>query len=175
MNACDSKIIQLIQSRDEQGIQLLLEHYGGLIKAVCKKNLYHLDSHLDECMNDCLFGIWNNIDKYDAGKNSFKNWICVIAKYQSIDMLRKYQKDIETTVLDKNVVYLDQGLKLHEQVWFDLIKDLSEIDQQMLTMIYLEGYKPEEVANILGHKTSNIYNRMSRAKEKMRLSKEESQ
>ena len=61
MNELDSKIIHLIQSRDEQGIQLLLKQYGGLIQSICKKNLYHLDSHLDECINDCLFGIWNNI------------------------------------------------------------------------------------------------------------------
>ncbi|WP_414047587.1 sigma-70 family RNA polymerase sigma factor [Macrococcus equi] len=175
MNECDSKIIQLIQSRDEHGIQLLLKEYGGLIKAIVKKNLYHFESHLDECINDCLFGIWNNIHKYDSNKNSFKNWICVIAKYQSIDMLRKYQKDTETTSLENNVIYVDQGLKLHEQAWFDLIKDLSEVDQQILTMIYLEGYKPEEVAAMLGQKTSNIYNRTSRAKEKLRLVKEESQ
>lgn len=174
MNELDSKIIQLIQSCDERGIQLLLEQYGGLIKSIVKKNLYHLESHLDECINDCLFGIWNNIHKYDSSKNSFKNWICVIAKYQSIDMLRKYQKDTETTSLENNVVYMDQGLKLHEQAWFDLIKDLSEVDQQILTMIYLEGYKPEEVANMLKVKTSNIYNRTSRAKEKLRIAKEES-
>ncbi|WP_414044084.1 sigma-70 family RNA polymerase sigma factor [Macrococcus sp. EM39E] len=175
MNELDSKIIHLIQSRDEQGIQLLLQQYGGLIQSICKKNLYHLDSHLDECINDCLFGIWNNIDKFDANKNTFKNWVCVIAKYQSIDMLRKYQKDKATTTLENNIVYLDQGLKLHEQAWYDLIKDLSEVDQQILTMIYLEGYKPEEVAEMLGQKTSNIYNRAYRAKEKLRIAKEESQ
>lgn len=175
MNELDSKIIHLIQSRDEQGIQLLLQQYGGLIQSICKKNLYHLDSHLDECINDCLFGIWNNINKFDESKNTFKNWVCVIAKYQSIDMLRKYQKDKATTTLENNIVYLDQGLKLHEQAWYDLIKDLSEVDQQILTMIYLEGYKPEEVAEMLGQKTSNIYNRTSRAKEKLRIAKEESQ
>lgn len=175
MNECDLKIIQLIQSHDEQGIQLLLQQYGGLMKSICKKNLYHFDSHLDECINDCLFGIWNNIHQFDASKNSFKNWICVIAKYQSIDMLRKYQKDKATETLGNNIVYLDKGLKLYEQAWFDLIKDLSEVDQQILTMIYLEGYKPEEVAAMLGQKTSNIYNRVSRAKTKLKFAKEDSQ
>ncbi|MBC9874506.1 sigma-70 family RNA polymerase sigma factor [Macrococcoides bohemicum] len=173
MNECDSKIISMIQSRDEHGIQLLLQRYGGLIKSICRKNLYYLDSHLDECINDCLFGIWNNIDKFDENKNTFKNWVCVIAKYQSIDMLRKHQKDTETSTLEDNIVYLDKGLKLHEQAWFDLIKDLSEVDQQILTMIYLEGYRPEEVAAMLGQRTSNIYNRTSRAKDKLRFAKEE--
>ena len=168
MELVDYQIIKAIKSRDETGIQLLLHHYGGLLRNIMQKHLYHFNHYTDECMNDTLLAIWNNIYQYDDTKSSFKNWVAVIAKYQSIDMLRKHAKEINEEVIPENAAYHDNPMSLWEMEWNDLISELSQEDQDLLNMIYIQGYKPEEAASITGRKTSNIYNRISRSKKKLK-------
>ena len=65
----------------------VIDEYGGLIKAVIRKNMSCLKEYQEECMNDVLLSIWENIASYHPEKNSFKNWIAAIAKYKSIDYI----------------------------------------------------------------------------------------
>ena len=39
--------------------------------------------------NDILFSIWQNIDRFDANKNTLKNWIGAVSKYRAINYKRK--------------------------------------------------------------------------------------
>lgn len=173
MNQRDHEIIQKLLNQDEEGMQLLLKEYGGLIKAVSIKQLHYFDRYLDECINDCLLAIWQNIGQYDASKNSFKNWLAVIAKYKAINIIRKYQKEQNNTSIAhiEETMFIEQNKSLHDELWKDLIRDLSIEDQELMSMIYIDGYSPNEIAMAKNMKTSNIYNRISRAKKKIRLMK----
>jgi RNA polymerase sigma-70 factor (ECF subfamily) len=132
----DQQMIDDIKHQNEQGVQHLLKAYGGLLKVIITKHLYHLQPHVDECINDTLLAIWNNIDSYDPEKSSFKNWIAVIAKYQAIDCLRKNQHILKQSELDDQYSYTDKHLDLWELEWNELISDLSADDQNLLNMIY---------------------------------------
>ncbi|MDJ1110128.1 sigma-70 family RNA polymerase sigma factor [Macrococcoides caseolyticum] len=174
MNDFDASIIRKIKYRDEYGIELLLKRYGGLIKSIAKHNLYHQEMRIDECINDVLLAIWNNIESYNPDKSSFKNWIGVITKYHAIDTLRKHNRhscnqldSVENEVIkDRYEIYIDE-------LWQELIDPLSSDDKEIMTRIFIEGYSADEVAHSMNKKTSNIYNRVSRAKEKIRKLKGE--
>lgn len=168
MEAMDYDIIEHIKSHDDEGIKQLLKQYGGLMKNIMQKHLYQQQHYIDECMNDTLLAIWNNIEQYDETKSSFKNWVAVISKYQSIDMLRRHVKETREQAFSAEPGYQDHGLTLWEMEWHDMIRELPEHDQQLLHMIYVDGYKPEEAARLTGRKTSNVYNKVSRLKKKLR-------
>ena len=48
--------------------------------------------HWEECLNDCLLAVWNNPERFDVQKGDFKAFLCVIAKYKAIDLLRRELK-----------------------------------------------------------------------------------
>ena len=86
----DKIIIKYIKKKKEEGLRLLIEAYGDYINTIVKNNLKDLSYYQEECINDILLSIWNNIDSYDKDKNTLKNWIGVISKYKTIDYKRKY-------------------------------------------------------------------------------------
>ena len=81
----DEKIISLIKSKQEKGIKLLLEQYGGLMKAIALKYLASRPQELEETMADITIAIWYHIDDFDSRKNTFKNWVAAIAKFKAIE------------------------------------------------------------------------------------------
>ena len=107
----DKIIIKYIKKKKEEGLRLLIEAYGDYINTIVKNNLKDLSYYQEECINDILLSIWNNIDSYDKDKNTLKNWIGVISKYKTIDYKRKYLKynleeniNEDITIIDKNLL-----------------------------------------------------------------------
>ena len=92
MKITEENFIQQLKKRNEKALEYVINNYGWILKTVIKKHLHYLPNYYEECMNDCLLAIWNNIDAYDVKRNSFSNWIGKIAKYKSIDYVRKYIK-----------------------------------------------------------------------------------
>lgn len=90
----DNFLAQL-RKRNEKALEFVLEEYGGLLMAVIRRHLSCLPGLQEECMNDVLFKIWKHIGQFDENRSSFKNWAAGIARYQSIDYLRKYVKELE--------------------------------------------------------------------------------
>ena len=86
----DREIVEGIKRKDENAFNILVDIYGGVIKSIV---IYHMRGFLeytDECINDVLLSVWNNIESYDSEKNSLKNWLGAIAKYKCIDYKKKY-------------------------------------------------------------------------------------
>lgn len=54
-------------------MELLINEYAPLIKAIVKKHLYNFPQYHEECINDVYLKIWNNITRFDKEKNILKN------------------------------------------------------------------------------------------------------
>ena len=81
-------------------------------------------------MNDVLMAIWDNIQYYDPGKSSFQNWIAGIARYKSVDYLRRYLKDLNNQSWEEGMVKEEAG----EQMEL-LEEELSEETESMLNCL----------------------------------------
>lgn len=170
----DEDIVLLISNRKEKGIELLIKEYAALIKAIVKKHLYNLDTYSEECINDIYLSIWNNIKSYRMEQNSFKSWIAAIAKYKAIDYKRKYLRTLDYSDIDKidiaDEVNLEKDLlnkELLEEIKGMLIQ-LSDKDKKILNDIFFEEISIEEASDKYKLKPSNIYNRVSRGRKRLR-------
>ena len=121
-------IIQL-RKRNENALDYVIDNYGWIIKSIVKKHLYNLQSVQDECINDVLMGIWNNITTFDENKSEFKNWIAGIAKFKSIDYKRKYLKGLEYENID------DLNISVSESTYEILENELSLEVEEMLNCL----------------------------------------
>ncbi|MDD4169973.1 MAG: hypothetical protein PHD36_06935 [Desulfotomaculaceae bacterium] len=83
MKITEENFVAQLQMRNQNALAYVIDHYAWILKTVIKKHLFYLPDLYEECMNDCLLAIWNNIGNYAPERNSFKNWVGGIAKYKS--------------------------------------------------------------------------------------------
>jgi RNA polymerase sigma factor (sigma-70 family) len=123
-------------------------------------------------MNDCLMGIWENICYYDPEKSSFKNWVGGIAKYKSLNYVRKYLKDLENENMENVTIPTeDNAIKeiLSKEISLEtekMLKSLSEEDREIFKKLYFEDKNMDEVSFDTGFTKPVIYNRVSSTSEK---------
>lgn len=153
-------------------MEILIDRYNGLITSVVRYHLGSLINYEEECVSDILLAIWDNIDGFEKDKNSFKNWICAIAKYKSIDYKRKYLNKIETSILDEQTYYIDKNLikiEIQEEL-NETLNFLSEEDKEIFRRYYLDDESIGDIANDKKLAISSIHSKLSRGKAKIRKS-----
>ncbi|MCR8745575.1 sigma-70 family RNA polymerase sigma factor [Romboutsia lituseburensis] len=168
----DELIIKYIKKKKEVGMEMLIDKYRGLITAVVRKHLGVLKNYEEECISDVFLSVWNNIKTFDKNKNSFKNWVCAISKYKSIDYKRKYLSKLETVDISEDICYIDKELiksEIDEEIK-EILSHLNARDKELFIKHYLEGEDLEEIAIKNNTKVSNLYNRLSRGRKKIRES-----
>lgn len=170
----DNLIIKYIQHKNEKGLELLIEHYGGLITSIVRKHLYSFRDAQDECIDDILLAIWDNVNMFDNDKNSFKNWVSAISKYKCIDYKRRllnipFEEEIHENILETSVS-IEENLILEElrNEINDILKCLPLQDREIISRYYLQDKDVFIISKELLIKPSAIYNRLSRGRKKLK-------
>lgn len=153
------------------------------MKAVLLKNLYDQSDQWEECFNDCLMAVWNHSDRFENKKGEFKNWICAIAKYKAVDVLRRKLK------VQSMQTRLEEGFSVcavKHQYWEEhdfinaeslddsdleldwLLGCLSKEDQDLFFRRYVKEEPMEQIVKETGIQRDLIYSRISRGKKKIR-------
>lgn len=173
MKINEENFLNQLKKKNEKALDYVIDTYGWIIKSVIKKHLYNLQSVQDECINDVLLGLWNNIDKFDENKSEFKNWIAGIAKFKAIDYKRKYLRELDNEKVDDLNITVDDSI--HELLKNELslemqemMNSLKEKDRELFYKLYVEEIEVDKVSQETGIKRDVIYNRVSRAKKKLR-------
>ncbi len=165
-------MIKYIKKKKEKGMELLIDNYRGIITAIVRRHLGVLTNYEEECVDDVLMSIWDNIKSFDSSKNTCKNWICAISKYKAIDYKKKYLSKIEYVDMSEEIYYIDEELlksEMEEEI-NDILSYLNESDRRLFKEHYLKGEPLEEIAIKNNTKVSNLYNRLSRGRKKIRQS-----
>lgn len=171
----DRWMIRQIENRNEEGLKQLIDQYVGLLKSIIQKTLAYLPDYHQECLNDTLLAIWNNIDKYDETKSSFKNWICVIAKYRAINYLKKYQIEVHNISWDeekheKSYAHTDNVFE--QELWEielnRLLEPLTDQDKKLFKQYFTSIEDTETIAARNDLTPGALYSRISRGKKKIR-------
>ncbi len=174
MRITKDNYLNQLKRHNEKALEYVLEEYGGFLMSIIRKHLYSLPAFHEDCLNDVLFKIWKHIGQFDENKSTFKNWIAAIARYQSIDYLRKYLCEYEHTNLDEVSLALEDRhlVKLIEEEISaevsSMLNCLSEEDKILFLKLF---YKEEDISDVSRemHLTKSvIYNRISRGKRKLR-------
>jgi len=170
----EDNFVEQLKNRNERALEYVIDNYAWILKTVLKKHLSHIMDFYEECMNDCLLAIWENIDYYDPEKSSFKNWIGGIAKYKSIDYVRKYLKNLDSKSIEDLVIPIeDNSLKeiLEVEVREEtekMLLNLSEEDRVIFRELYFENKNINEISKKTGLSKEALYNRLSRGRKKIR-------
>jgi len=173
MKINDENFIQQLRKRNEKALDYVIDNYEWIIKSIVRKHLYNLKNVQEECINDILLGIWNNINSFDESKNEFKNWMAGIAKFKVIDYKRKYLKKSGYENIDNlNIHIPDNTLeniikKELESEIKEMLSILKEKDRELFYKLYIEEKEIKDISFETGLKREVIYNRLTRGKKKL--------
>ncbi len=174
MRIGENNYIKQLCLRNEAALVYVIDSYGGLLKSVITKHLFAMPDRVEECLNDVLLSIWENISSFDEERNSFKNWAAAVARYQAIDYLRKYQRELQQVEIEDTLVSEEDMMferLIDEEISEEMesmLSCLNEKDRILFWKLYVEEKPMDEVSRETGMKKEVIYNRLSRGKRRIR-------
>ena len=128
-----------------------------------------------EVTNEIFFEAWKSLKRYDSKKKvKFSTWLFTIARYTIIDQYRR--KKVPTVSFEHVAEIRNENYDLHEKVIaqdkidfvYQNISQLSEIQQTVLQLRYIEELSHAEIANIVNKTEGNVRIMVKRALEKLR-------
>ena len=173
MDIDDAELARRIVRRDKEAFEELIRRHGGLIKAIVRYHLKDLPALCEDCVNDILFSVWRNINRFDAEKNSLKNWLGAVAKYRALNYKRKFYRDLTAGELDENIadekeIDADILRREIEEETMSLLSGLCEEDRELFIRRYIMDQSIEVISEAADKKPSWVYNRLSRGRRKLR-------
>lgn len=161
----EKKLINSLKNKDEKALADLIENYSGILKSVIKRVLQSFPDLWDECLNETLMAVWQNIDSYDCKRSSFKNWCASVARYKAIDTLRReVRHNNREEIRDENSY---TGNEFDRVLLKEIFKYLSPEDRKLFEAIFIEGYTYDEMAQKLGVSKDALYSRVKRSRRKI--------
>ena len=174
----DHTLIQQIGAGDQKAFGILYERYTTLVFSLAVKIA---DSHetAEDITLDVFTQIWKNAKKYHPEKGSVNGWIASLARYRSIDTLRRRKvrsdinrpqwSDVQLEKLPSND-NTGEELELAEtrKKVSNAIAKLPEDQQEVLEMAYFKGYTHRQIAEALNEPLGTIKTRIRLGLQKLR-------
>lgn len=164
----DEEILLALREAPQQGMELLLETYTGLIWKIIS---FHLSNPEDirECTNDTFAEFYFCRDSFDAEKSSLGVFLAAIARHLAISRFRKEKKYASDAPLEELA---------HPYQAFDLIEAQADLEQalcalrpeelQIIRMKYYDGMTISEIAQSLQIPYETVKKRHQRSLLKLR-------
>lgn len=178
MKITEKNYLEQLNRGNEAALCYVMKQYGGLVKSVVHRHLYNLTQYEEDCINDIFYAVWTHISSYQPERNSFANWIAGVARLKALDYVRGHAKQLQEVHLEQPMVEVIASNDKAEQLLEEeisketeaLLACLNEKDRELFYRLYVEEASMDEVSQEMDMDKSVIYNRLSRAKKKMRKS-----
>ena len=160
-------LLKRIRKDPQGGLKEFYEKYGKLIKYTARL-FCNTDFGADEVVNDVLIKIWKSSDRFGDIENP-EGWLYVITSNCAKSSLRKRSYiPLKETIADEK-----DGIQefIDTDSFYFMIRELSEIEQQIIIHRCVSRYTFEEIGEILDKSTSTIsstfYRSIDKIKEKL--------
>ena len=174
MEITEKNFVEQMKKKNEKALIYVVEQYGWVLKTVVKRQMGTLPHLWDDCMNDTLLAVWENIESYDPGRTEFQNWLAGVCRFKALTYVRKYIETSREDLVEQVPEWEDERaesdfLKQEYKEEVDIILSyLKEEDAKIFRLIYLEGLSMDEVAERMKMSKTVIYGRISRGKKQMK-------
>lgn len=84
----DRQVIELLRTKDEEGIRLLQKQYANLLYYIVYPILQSKEE-TEECLSDIYFLVWDRFAQFDEGRGNLLPWLTAIARNTALNRLRK--------------------------------------------------------------------------------------
>lgn len=164
----EEALVSLLQSKDERGFSILYDNYSSALYGVILK-IVRSEEIASDVMQDAFVKIWKNIEAYNRTKGTLFTWILNVARNTAIDRIRsqEFQNSQKNQDLDTSVNFIDnQGSSQFDVDAIGIkkvVENLRPEYQQMIDLLYFQGYTQAEVADEFGIPLGTVKTRVKAA------------
>jgi RNA polymerase sigma-70 factor, ECF subfamily len=147
----EDALVSLLQSKDQRGFSILYDNYSSALYGVILK-IVRSEEIAADVMQDSFVKIWKNIEGYNRTKGTLFTWILNVARNTAIDRIRsqEFQNSQKNQDLDSSINFIDnQGSSQFDVDAIGIrkvVENLRPEHQQMIDLLYFQGYTQAEVA-----------------------------
>ena len=164
LHQTEKELIQLAVKQNRQAQQQIYSKFSGKMLSVCRQ--YIKDVHqAEDVMITGFMKVFVNLNSFES-KGNFEGWIRRIMVNECISYLRvkkevKFIEDINYKEESHNNI--ESNLSV-EDIQF-VIDNLPEGYKMVFNLYAIEGYKHQEIAELLGISEGTSKSQLSRARE----------
>lgn len=168
----EQDIIQLLQSRDETGIEALLRHYGPLMRYIIAPILPNPQDR-EECLSEVALRIWEKIDLYDPGRGSWNGWLTALTRNTALNRARQL-RSMDRADISPDLPAPDptpEEALLRQEREAALTRALNQLSDKDRLLFYRKYYYLQPTAQIaseLGMTRRAVEGKLYRLKKRLR-------
>lgn len=163
------RIVEACRANDRLAQKELYQHFYGYSMSVAFRYVTDREDAV-EILNTSFLKVFKNIGSYDLDK-PFKPWIRRILINSAIDHLRIRKRIVEEGDIERvQEPNIDEGItgQLAYEEILKLIQQLSPSYRAVFNLFVIEGYKHEEISEMLGISVGTSKSNLFKAKAHLR-------
>ena len=180
-----TELVQLCLDGDDQAWGQLVEEYRGLVYSICY--LFCGSSEdVEDLVQDAFLKVYMNLGSFDPARGELKGWIATVARNQRVDRFRRTSQQRITDSLDAAVTHENSGKtaatlaeKLADPrptpldvavtsevtaIVTGAVKKISPEMREVVTMRFVQGMDPQEIAHRLRIPEGTVKSRTNRGR-----------
>ena len=139
--------------------------HQGLIRSLC--TVYFTDDEdQKDAFQDVLLQLWKSYGTF-RGESSLVTWIYRVALRTLVNKARRQSRMLTCAYYPEHEITNPSEQESAEVIRYALSR-LSPSDKA-LVLLYLEGYRYQEIAELLSISATNVSTRLNRIKQKMKV------
>lgn len=149
-------------------ISLLEKNLGILLKI--SKAYTNTTQEREDLINDMIYQMWKSFPKF-KGKSKISTWTYRIALNTAMNYNRTTRKKRDSLLSAIEIYYDNLTSESDSNPQIALLYDcIAELDpfSKAIILLYLDGYKHDEIAEITGISKSNVGTRIQRIKKQIK-------
>ncbi len=161
----DYGLIELFKKDVNKAFDILYKQYSKVLYGICFRYAKN-EADASDILQETFIVIYNKISQYRSD-GSFEGWLKRIAVNTSINFYRKKMRNLTVSNDDINLdIEVNETVfsKLTEDEIVELIQQMPEGYRLVFNMYIIEGYKHNEIAEILGVSESTSKTQLMKAK-----------
>jgi len=185
MNTSGAELVKRCLNGDDAAWEQLVDEYRGLVYSICYLFCGSTED-VEDLVQDAFLKVWMNLGSYDPARGELKGWIATVARNQRVDRFRRTSQQRLTDSLDSAVAHDDSGktpVTLAEKladprptpldvavttevtaIVSNAVKKISPEMREVVTMRFVHGMDPQEIAHKLRIPEGTVKSRTNRGR-----------
>jgi RNA polymerase sigma-70 factor (ECF subfamily) len=167
----DKALVQLMADDDKRALKLLyVRHHDRVRRFVAR--LTGNESTAEEVVNEVFLDAWRHAGEFE-GRSQVATWLMSIARFKAISECRRRSE----AQLDERVAAVIEdpsdtpAISMDKRERSDILQKclakLTPLHREVISLIYYQGRKIEEVAQFTGAPINTVKTRMHHARNRM--------
>ncbi|NNE25348.1 MAG: sigma-70 family RNA polymerase sigma factor [Saprospiraceae bacterium] len=147
----DSKMLSLIERRNEEGLMALYDRYSNPLFGIIIRIIGDQQTS-EEILQQTFLKAWDKIETYKSQYGSLFTWLCTIAKHNAIDKkrLKSFERSKEVDSFDLKLHEVsqtqDHSARIDVSALLDMLDDKHKV---ILNRMYMMGMSQSDISKEL--------------------------